>query len=402
VGVYSSLTEALLTLTEVLRIRLASVSQEASLLWLAELEALELATLELAALLATLLLLEALEVLELLTALLEALAFCGVLAALEESVDEPPPPHAENSAEDKHRASNFRRGYSFMQHLRRYSDSAGGTACTNHPNPLPVAKPSLTRQLSPSCFSGKIRGFASFNMIRRTESRKFRQMAYPLGISQPARIHRQNRRSWRPPGGSLIGAIALRSIVALRAPYANKLGRPMKDNRLARLKSTRNPDKRLKQAFHPAHDLPGWMGANIAGQFAAMPEDGNRGNAANTKPGCQRAFCVGIDLAENGAPLELPGSFGKHRRHSQTGLAPRCPEVNNNGKVATLDKCIEIGQRQFDWRGRQNGRLADAANRIIVQALVGHAINGLAMMADDFHGVLRIGSIRYFKAAWRC
>ena len=207
VGVYSSLTEALLTLIEVLRIRLASVSQEASLLWLAALleallaapallplEALEFDTLELAALLATLLLLEALEVPELLTALLEALAFCGVLAALEESVDEPPPPQAENSADDRHRASNFRRGYSFMQYLRKYSDSAGGIACTNHPEPLLAAKPGLARQLNPSRFSGKIRGFASFNMIHQTESRKFRRMAYPPGINQHARIHRQNRR----------------------------------------------------------------------------------------------------------------------------------------------------------------------------------------------------------------
>jgi len=130
------------------------------------------------------------------------------------------------------------------------------------------------------------------------------------------------------------------------------------------------------------------MCPDIASQFAAMPEDGNRGDAADTKPGCQRAFRIGIDLAENGAPLELPGCFGKHRRHGQTGLTPRCPEIDDDRKVATLDKRIEIGQRQFDWRSRQNGLLADAADRIIVRALVGHAIDGLAMMADDFHVVL--------------
>ncbi len=44
----------------------------------------------------------------------------------------------------------------------------------------------------PSCFSGKIRGFTSFNMIRRTESRKSRQMAYPAGINHSAGLHRQN------------------------------------------------------------------------------------------------------------------------------------------------------------------------------------------------------------------
>ena len=58
-------------------------------------------------------------------------------------------------------------------------------------------------------------------------------------------------------------------------------------------------------------------------------------------------------------------SFGEMRRHGQAGPAPGCPEINQQGHLATQGLALEIGFGQRDRLGRKQRLAATAADRLL-------------------------------------
>ena len=86
-------------------------------------------------------------------------------------------------------------------------------------------------------------------------------------------------------------------------------------------------------AANPALECAKIQGATFAGDLAAIPEDGQCGNASDGKTGRESLLDLGIDLEHADTWFEVDRRLMEIRRHHSAGATPRGPEVDYHRQV---------------------------------------------------------------------
>ena len=148
----------------------------------------------------------------------------------------------------------------------------------------------------------------------------------------------------------------------------------------------------------PAHDVLRAHGACLAGDLTSALEQGERRNAADTELRGQVGLSLGVHLCQPDPGFELARGLLKLRRHHLARPAPGRPEIDQQRQIAALHVARERRRGQLDGLAREQGLLAAAAVGTIRELGGRHAVDGLAMWADDvefiFHGSLPWTAVR--------
>src|SRR5207248_4433950 len=83
--------------------------------------------------------------------------------------------------------------------------------------------------------------------------------------------------------------------------------------------------------------------------FLAALENDQRRNTSNAITSGDLLRTLGVELGESNARFELRGGTREVRRHRAAGPAPRGPEIDDHGDLATVDLCIEVRSGELDW-----------------------------------------------------
>src|SRR5690554_186052 len=129
-------------------------------------------------------------------------------------------------------------------------------------------------------------------------------------------------------------------------------------------------------------------------------------NAADAEAPSQGLLCLGVELGEAHARLQLTSRLGEDRRHHLAGPAPGGPEVHHHRQLAALHQGTEVSLGQLDRLTSEEGGLALAAPRAICKARLANAVDSVAVRAAQGqgvgHGNLRIkGGRREYGARHR-
>jgi hypothetical protein len=74
------------------------------------------------------------------------------------------------------------------------------------------------------------------------------------------------------------------------------------------------------------------------------------------------------------------------RRHRAARPAPRRPEIDDDGDLASVDLSIEIRRSEFDRMAIEEALLAVSAKRTVADARFGQPVNGIAERAGEANG----------------
>src|SRR5690606_19789478 len=144
----------------------------------------------------------------------------------------------------------------------------------------------------------------------------------------------------------------------------------------------------LRQAgCHPAHNVLRAHGARLTCNLMSPSEQNQGWNAANTELGCQVRLGLGIYLGQPHLGFKQGGCLLELRRHHLARSAPRRPKVNQQRQVTALQMTGEGRCGQINGFSGEQRALAPPANGLLCQLVGWHAIDGLAVWADDMHAV---------------
>ena len=148
----------------------------------------------------------------------------------------------------------------------------------------------------------------------------------------------------------------------------------------------------------PAHDVLRAHHAGLTGDLPPTLEQGERRDAADTELRGQVGLSLGIHLRQPDPRFELVRRLLELWRHHLARPAPWRPEIDQQRQIAALHVARERRRRQLDGLAGEQGLLAAAAVGTIRELGGRHAVDGLAMWADDvefiFHGSLAWTAVR--------
>lgn len=150
----------------------------------------------------------------------------------------------------------------------------------------------------------------------------------------------------------------------------------------------------LQVAIDPVLEAGQVKRTALACDFASCLEDGERRNAADSETGGQRLLDFRVDLDKANPWFKCAGCLMEGGSHHPARATPRRPEVDNDGQAAALEMAIQAPGVQFDRFAGEKRALALAAGRCIGKTGFRHAIDDIAMRADEVqalaHGQLQI------------
>src|ERR1700730_10142426 len=120
--------------------------------------------------------------------------------------------------------------------------------------------------------------------------------------------------------------------------------------------------------------------------FAAALKNDQRRDASDTVATGDLLGTLGVELRKSHAGFKLRGRPRKVRRHRAARPAPRGPEIDDDGDLASVDLGIEISRSEFDRVAVEEALLAVSANRAVADARFGHPVNGIAERAGEVNG----------------
>src|ERR1700674_668405 len=137
----------------------------------------------------------------------------------------------------------------------------------------------------------------------------------------------------------------------------------------ARIRSRRRSRARRCHAGHrsqPFDERARVHRPRLPRDFAATLKNDQRRDASDTVATGDLLRTLGVDLRESHARLQFRGRAGEVRRHRAAGPAPRRPEIDDDGDLASVDLGIEISRSEFDRVAIEEALLAVSANRAVV------------------------------------
>src|SRR6202163_4616090 len=137
----------------------------------------------------------------------------------------------------------------------------------------------------------------------------------------------------------------------------------------ARIRSRRRSRARRCRASHrsqPLNERARVHRARLSRDFAAALKNDQRRNASDTVATGDLLSCLGVKLRESHAGFQLRGCPRKVRGHRPARPAPRGPEIDDDGDLASVDLGIEISRSEFNRVAIEEALLAVSANRAVV------------------------------------
>src|SRR5690606_13800599 len=152
------------------------------------------------------------------------------------------------------------------------------------------------------------------------------------------------------------------------------------------------PESSGQLRSHPAHNVLRAHGARLTCNLMSPSEQNQGWNAANTELGGQVRLGLGIYLGQPHLGFKQGGCLLELRRHHLARSTPRRPKVNQQRQVTALQMTGEGRCGQINGFSGEQRVLAPPAIGLLCQLVGWHAVDGLAVWADDMNAVTHEGA----------